>query len=52
MKRSINLLIVSIAALSMSSQELNENFLDSLPDDIRQDLEKKNSNKEQAATKI
>ena len=43
MKRSINFLIVSITALSMSSQELDENFLNSLPDDIKQDLVEKNS---------
>ena len=33
-----------IATLTLEAQELNENFLDSLPDDIKKDLEEKNSN--------
>ena len=32
-----------IATLTLEAQELNENFLDSLPDDIKKDLEEKNS---------
>ena len=43
MKSNINLLIVSLLSLSIGSQELDENFLNSLPDDIKQDLVEKNS---------
>ena len=43
MKSSINLLIVSLLSLSIGSQELDENFLNSMPDDIKQDLVEKNS---------
>ncbi len=32
-----------IASFTLEAQELNENFLDSLPDDIKKDLEEKNS---------
>ena len=36
-------MIVSLLSLSIGSQELDENFLNSLPDDIKQDLVEKNS---------
>ncbi len=43
MKKKINLLLPIFFILSINSQELDKNFLDSLPDDIKKDLEDKNS---------
>tara|TARA_B100000925_G_C22010378_1_gene476010 strand:+ start:2820 stop:4646 length:1827 start_codon:yes stop_codon:yes gene_type:complete len=43
MKYRICIIFALITALSLEAQELNENFLDSLPDDIKKDLEEKNS---------
>jgi polysaccharide export outer membrane protein len=42
MKINVNLILAFLATLSLSSQEINSNFLDSLPDDIKKDLEAKN----------
>lgn len=43
MKKKINLLLTIFFILSINSQELDKNFLDSLPDDIKKDIEDKNS---------
>ena len=40
------LILLALIAVSSNAQELNEEFLDSLPDDIRKDLEDKNSRQE------
>lgn len=41
--KKINLVLLSLITLSINSQELNESFMDSLPDDIKKDLEERNS---------
>lgn len=41
--KKLSLLIISLFILSISAQELDQDFLDSLPDDIKNDLTKKNS---------
>ena len=40
--KKINLVLLSLITLSINSQELNESFMDSLPDDIKKDLEETN----------
>ena len=37
------LILLSLISLSIGAQELNQEFLDSLPDDIKKDLEDKNT---------
>ena len=41
----IKLLLLSIVAVSISAQELDPDFLDSLPDDIRKDIQETNQRK-------
>ena len=41
--KKINLIFVSLMIISIGAQELDEDFLNSLPDDIRKDLEENNS---------
>ena len=41
----IKLLLLSIVAVSISAQELDPEFLDSLPDDIRKDIQETNQRK-------
>ena len=41
--KKINLLFLSLMVFSINAQELDEDFLNSLPDDVRKDLEEKNS---------
>lgn len=43
MKNSITLILSLFIAASLNSQELDESFLDSLPDDIKEDLIEKNT---------
>ena len=43
MKYKINILIILLITSSVSSQEPNADFLNSLPDDIKKDLQAKNS---------
>ncbi|MDC0420407.1 SLBB domain-containing protein [Gammaproteobacteria bacterium] len=43
MKKTI-LILLSLMIVAVSAQELDENFLESLPDDIRKDLSEKNAN--------
>lgn len=43
MNYRIYIIFALTAALTLGAQELDENFLDSLPDDIKKDLEEKNS---------
>lgn len=40
--KTIKLILLSIIIVSLGAQELDKEFLDSLPDDIRKDLEDKN----------
>ena len=42
--KKLNLILLSLIILSVNSQELNESFMDSLPDDIKKDLEDRNAN--------
>ena len=46
MNKLIHKLFLLIFAFSLSSQELDENFLDSLPNDIRKDVVERSSSKE------
>ena len=39
------LILVSFIALTIGAQELDPEFLESLPDDIRKDLQEKNQRK-------
>ena len=41
----IKLLLLSILALTISAQELDPEFLESLPDDIRKDIQENNQRK-------
>ncbi|MEK9780763.1 MAG: SLBB domain-containing protein [Gammaproteobacteria bacterium] len=41
--KSIKLILLSLIIVSLSAQELDQEFLDSLPDDIAKDLEDRNS---------
>ena len=41
----IKLLLLSIVAVSISAQELDPDFLESLPDDIRKDIQENNQRK-------
>ena len=43
-KIKIKLILISLVIISVSAQELDEDFLNSLPDDVRKDLEQKNAN--------
>jgi protein involved in polysaccharide export with SLBB domain len=45
MRASIKLFFVIFLSISVSSQELDPTFLDSLPDDIKKDLQDQNSDK-------
>ena len=47
--KKINLVLLSLITLSINSQELNESFMDSLPDDIKKDLEERNSSQATSA---
>ena len=40
--KTIKLILLSIIVVSVSAQELDQEFLDSLPDDIKRDLQNKN----------
>ena len=42
--KKLNLILLSLIILSVNSQELNQSFMDSLPDDIKKDLEDRNAN--------
>ena len=44
--KKIKLILLALIAVSVAAQELNDEFLNSLPDDIRKDLEDKNSRQE------
>ena len=39
--KKINLVLLSLIIFSVSAQELDEEFLESLPDDIKEDLKEK-----------
>ena len=39
--KKINLVLLSLIIFSISAQELDEEFLESLPDDIKEDLKEK-----------
>ena len=41
--KKIRLILLSLMIVTVSAQELDEAFLQSLPDDIRQDLSEKNA---------
>ena len=41
--KKLNLILLSLMMLSINSQELDQSFMDSLPDDIKKDLEDRNS---------
>ena len=43
MKNKSALVLVALFVLSLSAQELDEGFLNSLPDDIKKDLIEKNA---------
>ncbi len=43
MMNKIKLVFLTLMVMSISAQELDENFLKSLPDDVRKDLEQRNS---------
>jgi len=42
--KKLNLILLSLIILSVNSQEINQSFMDSLPDDIKKDLEDRNAN--------
>ena len=44
--KTIKLILLSLMVVSLGAQELDKEFLDSLPDDVRQDLEDKNARQE------
>ena len=44
--KTIKLIILSLMVVSLGAQELDKEFLDSLPDDIKKDLEDKNARQE------
>jgi protein involved in polysaccharide export with SLBB domain len=44
--KTIKLILLSLMVFYVGAQELNSEFLNSLPDDIKQDLENKNSSQE------
>ena len=46
MKIMLNLGLFLLFAVSLNSQELNEDYLNSLPDDIKKDLMDKNAKQE------
>ena len=41
--KKLNLILLSLIILSVNSQELNQSFMDSLPDDIKKDLQDRNA---------
>ena len=43
--KKLNLILLSLIILSVNSQELNQSFMDSLPDDIKKDLADRNADK-------
>ena len=43
------ILLSMIISVSLHAQELDEDFLDSLPDDLKEDLIQKNESKEKKA---
>lgn len=49
MKKKIGFAFAIIFTLSLNSQEINEEFLESLPDDIRADILEKNAQQENSA---
>jgi len=44
--KTIKLILLSLMVVSLGAQELDKEFLDSLPDDIKKDLEDKNARQE------
>ena len=44
--KTIKLILLSLIVVSVAAQELNDEFLNSLPEDIRKDLEDANSRQE------
>ena len=43
--KKLNLILLSLIILSVNSQELNQSFMNSLPDDIKKDLADRNADK-------
>ena len=46
----IKLAIIPLVSLSLAAQELDQDFLNSLPDDIKNDLTKKNSKTQESSS--